>query len=67
MPTKPHVPGKTGATHPRAAARGHLPRGYGAMRDVPLDLDPRIDLTKPIYEQAAALHKVPRKRPEKPR
>jgi hypothetical protein len=32
-----------------------LPRGYGAMRDVPLALDPRIDLTKPIYEQAVAL------------
>ncbi|MDT8315444.1 hypothetical protein RQ765_15290 [Roseomonas mucosa] len=55
MPTKPHAAGKTG------------PRGYGAMRDVPLELDPRIDLTKPIYEQAAALRKAAPKRPGKPR
>ncbi len=32
-------------------------RGYGSMRDTPLDLDPRIDLTKPIYEQAMKLWK----------
>jgi hypothetical protein len=25
------------------------------MKDTPLDLDPRIDLTKPIYEQAMKL------------
>ena len=70
MPTKPHATGKTGTARPRGAApaRGGLPRGYGAMRDVPLALDPRIDLTKPIYEQAAALGKaVPPKRPGKPR
>ena len=58
MPTKPRTTGKTAPARPRAAtpARGpRFPRGYGAMRDVPLDLDPRIDLTKPIYEQAVAL------------
>jgi len=32
-------------------------RGYGSMRDKPLDLDPRIDLCKPIYEQAMKLWK----------
>lgn len=32
-----------------------LPRGLGSMKDAPLDLDPRIDLTKPIYEQVLAL------------
>lgn len=32
-------------------------RGYGSMRDKQLDLDPRIDLTKPIYEQAMKLWK----------
>jgi hypothetical protein len=32
-------------------------RGYGSMKDKPLDLDPRIDLTKPIYEQAMKLWK----------
>lgn len=37
---------------------GKLPRGYGAMRDVPLDIDPRIDLTKPIYEQVLALEQA---------
>ena len=70
MPTKPHATGKTGAARPRVAAPAHgrLPRGYGAMRDVPLELDPRIDLTKPIYEQAAALRKAAApKRPGKPR
>jgi hypothetical protein len=30
-------------------------RGYGWAKDSPLDLDPRIDLTKPIYEQAMKL------------
>ena len=37
---------------------GKLPRGYGSMRDVPLSIDPRIDLTKPIYEQVLALQKA---------
>ena len=58
MRTKPRTTGKTAPARPRAAtpARGpRFPRGYGAMRDVPLDLDPRIDLTQPIYEQAVAL------------
>ena len=33
-------------------------RGRGAMRDVPLKLDSRIDLTQPIYEQVLALEKA---------
>jgi hypothetical protein len=37
-----------------------MPRGYGAMREMPLDLDPRIDLAEPIYEQSLELDK-PRK------
>lgn len=37
---------------------GKPPRGYGAMRDVPFDIDPRIDLTEPIYEQVLALEKA---------
>lgn len=37
---------------------GKGPRGLGAMRDVPLNIDPRIDLTKPIYEQVLALEKA---------
>ncbi len=31
--------------------------GWGAMKGKQLDLDPRIDLTKPIYEQAMRLWK----------
>lgn len=34
------------------------PRGLGSMRHIPLDIDPRIDLTKPIYEQVLALRKA---------
>jgi hypothetical protein len=30
-------------------------QGYGSMKDLPLDLDPRIDLTQPIYDQAKQL------------
>ena len=37
------------------------PRGYGAMRDVPLDLDLRIDLTRPILEQVLALEEADKK------
>ena len=42
----------------RSDHAGKLPRGYGAMRDVSLDIDPRIDLTEPIYEQVLALEKA---------
>ena len=35
--------------------------GYGALRGK-LDLDPRIDLTKPIYEQAVRLERAGRGR-----
>ena len=31
------------------------PRGFGVMRDMPLNIDPRIDLTEPIYAQVLAL------------
>jgi len=56
-----HMKLKTPTTHkpPRKskAVTNHAPRGYGAMRDVPLEIDPRIDLTKPIYEQVLELKK----------
>jgi len=35
--------------------------GYGALRGS-LDLDPRIDLTKPIHEQAVRLERADRGR-----
>ena len=61
MTAKPHVapddqPAR--AEQGKDARTGKLPRGYGAMRDVPLNIDPRIDLTKPIYEQVLALEKA---------
>ena len=61
MTAKPHAApedtlARTGQG--RAAGGRKGPRGYGAMRDVPLNLDPRIDLTQPIYEQVLALEKA---------
>lgn len=47
---------RTGQGKSTRAGKG--PRGYGSMRDVPLSIDPRIDLTKPIYEQVLALEKA---------
>ena len=61
MTTKPHAapqdqPART--RQDKDARARKLPRGYGSMRDAPLNLDPRIDLTKPIYEQVLALEKA---------
>ncbi len=61
MTAKPHAmpQGQPVRTEQGMVTRvGKLPRGYGAMRDVPLDIDPRIDLTKPIYEQVLALEQA---------
>jgi len=49
-------PVRTGQDREARARTG--PRGYGAMCDVPLNIDPRIDLTKPIYEQVLALEET---------
>jgi hypothetical protein len=38
-----------------ASGQTHFIRGYGAGRNRPLDIDPRIDLTKPIWEQVQKL------------
>lgn len=61
MTAKPHAapqdpPIRTGQDRGARARKG--PRGRGAMRDVPLNIDPRIDLTRPIYEQVLALEKA---------
>lgn len=61
MTAKPHAaphdkPTRMGQSKETRA--GKKPRGYGAMRDVPLNIDPRIDLTLPIYEQVLALEKA---------
>lgn len=61
MTAKPHAAPedkltRTGEVRGTRGRKG--PRGYGAMRDVPLNLDPRIDLTQPIYEQVLVLEKA---------
>ncbi len=61
MTVKPHAApqgpsARTGQDRDVRADKG--PRGRGAMRDVPLNIDPRIDLTQPIYEQVLALEKA---------
>ncbi len=38
-----------------AAGQTHFIKGYGAGRNKQLDLDPRIDLTLPIWEQVQKL------------
>ena len=61
MTAKPHAARDDTQAHmgQGRGARGRKgPRGYGAMRDVPLNLDPRIDLTQPIYEQVLALERA---------
>jgi len=37
------------------AGQTHFIKGYGAGKNRPLDLDPRIDLTQPIWEQVQKL------------
>lgn len=54
--THPDLPARAGQSQGVRSGKG--PRGRGAMRDVPLNIDPRIDLTKPIYEQVLALQKA---------
>lgn len=66
MTAKPHAASddtlaRTGQGRGGRVRKG--PRGYGAMRDVPLNLDPRIDLTQPIYEQVLTLEKADKDAP----
>jgi hypothetical protein len=61
MTAKPHAAPQDKLTRKgqsRVVRADKGPRGRGAMRDVPLNLDPRIDLTQPIYEQVLALEKA---------
>ena len=61
MTAKPHAPPDAKllrAERARSSQGRKGPRGYGAMRDVKLSLDPRIDLTEPLYEQVLALEKA---------
>jgi hypothetical protein len=37
------------------AGQTHFIKGYGEGRGKPLDLDPRVDLTRPIWEQVQKL------------
>ncbi len=61
MTAKPHAAPQdklTRKAQDRVVRADKGPRGRGAMRDVPLNIDPRIDLTQPIYEQVLALEKA---------
>ncbi len=61
MTAKPHADPQAQLTRMgqgRGIRGSKHPRGYGTMRDVPLNIDPRIDLTLPIYEQVLALEKA---------
>ncbi len=61
MVTKPHAASQDPLSRPgqdKSARADKGLRGRGEMRDVPLNIDPRIDLTKPIYEQVLALEKA---------
>ena len=40
--------------------------GFGWGKDHPLDIDPRIDLTKPIWEQVQRLAKLDKRQTQKP-
>jgi len=40
--------------------------GFGWGKDHPLDIDPRIDLTKPIWEQVQRLAKLDKRQAQKP-
>jgi len=40
--------------------------GFGWGKDHPLDIDPRIDLTKPIWEQVQRLAKLDKRQTPKP-
>ncbi len=56
-------PARTGQGRDAHVDKG--PRGRGAMRDIPLNIDPRIDLTKPIYEQVLAFEKADKEAAER--
>ena len=61
MTAKPYVAPRDSSAlvgEDRSVRVGKGLRGRGAMRDVPLNIDPRIDLTQPIYEQVLALEKA---------
>jgi len=44
-----------GGTFTDGAGHSHFIEGYGASENSSLDLDPRIDLTKPIWSQSEQL------------
>ncbi len=63
MPDNPYLGGQSDAAFVSEPGTGRMIplSGYGALRGK-LDLDSRIDLTKPIYEQATRLERAGRGR-----
>ena len=37
------------------SGQSYVLKGYGSGKGLPLNIDPRLDLTKPIYEQVQKL------------
>jgi hypothetical protein len=57
MPAKKTSKGSTTSKRVVVDENGkeYVLHGFGWGKDYPLDIDPRIDLTKPIWEQAQRL------------
>jgi DNA-directed RNA polymerase subunit H (RpoH/RPB5) len=43
----------------------YILHGYGWAKDYPLDIDPRIDLTQPIWEQVQRLERLDKRAEQK--
>ncbi len=60
MPSKEQSPNNTPAPHIVVDDDGkeYILHGFGWAKDTPLDIDPRIDLTKPIWEQVQRFERL---------
>ena len=56
MPAKSSESTLTPTTRKHVQERSDFMKAYEAGRPLALDLDPRIDLTKPIFAQVQKLH-----------
>jgi len=61
MPAKKTIP-KTASAPKHIVVdengKEYVLHGFGWAKDSPLDIDPRIDLTKPIWEQVQRLERL---------
>jgi hypothetical protein len=69
MPSKEQAPNNAPPPHIVVDDDGkeYILHGYGWAKDNPLDIDPRIDLTKPIWEQVQRLERVDKRAEQKQR